>query len=368
MKHATKIILSLTCFFYCITGFAGEKGNPACTTLNDIQMLSSFLYTSTGNIADGNRAVFDALFSNGIDGNDAIKLMNPGENFGLTRNNNKLAIEARQPVNGADTLFYFISNLRPQVYKLDIEPQNLQAYTETVRCELVDRFLNTRSNISLTDINHINIEVTADPESKSANRLMLVFSKIVIQLPPVEISSISAFSNKDRSNSIKWQTEHELNAEKYFVERGKDADHFESIASILPIYSDDNGGAYQFIDFTPMNSDNYYRIRSLDKSGATIYSNIVKVKEQIIKTSLTLYPNPVTSYQFQLQFPETETGNYNMKLVNDKGQVVYTSLLRVNKDNLNQRIRLSNNLSKGNYFLNIVGSDGNVSVKKLIIQ
>lgn len=65
-------------------------------------------------MADGNIVVFDKIFRDAIDGNDALKLTNGGENFGLKRDGKLLAIEARASVVATDMLFYNMTNLRQQ--------------------------------------------------------------------------------------------------------------------------------------------------------------------------------------------------------------------------------------------------------------
>ena len=71
-------------------------------------------------IADGNAVAFDNSFSNKVDGNDALKLMNSGEKFRLIRDGKVLAVEARAPLTATDTIFYNMSNLRQQTYQLKI--------------------------------------------------------------------------------------------------------------------------------------------------------------------------------------------------------------------------------------------------------
>ena len=67
--------------------------------------LKAKLYNANNTILDGNIVAFDDIFSNDIDGYDAAKLMNPGENFAMTRNSRLLSVEARKHTTATDTIF-----------------------------------------------------------------------------------------------------------------------------------------------------------------------------------------------------------------------------------------------------------------------
>jgi hypothetical protein len=78
------------------------------------------------NICDGNSIIFENVFSDDIDANDAGKLLNPGENFMITKGNDIfLAVETRQQIRQTDTIFYAFKNLRPLKYQLRFMPVNL---------------------------------------------------------------------------------------------------------------------------------------------------------------------------------------------------------------------------------------------------
>ena len=185
-------------------------------------MLSSYLVAANGNLADGNTVVFAPQYSNGVDGSDAIKLTNPGENFGLLRNGSILAVEARQPIAAGDTIFFNMTHLSQQLYKLEIIPQYLTA--TTVKCELVDRYLNTRVPIVLNDSNHLSFAITADPASSAVNRLIIVFSNqaTTTVTPPAAtfaFTSSSATNNENKTVLVRWLVQNENSIERYEVQR-----------------------------------------------------------------------------------------------------------------------------------------------------
>ena len=327
-------------------------------------MLSSSLFTAAGNTADGNRVVFDPLYSNSVDAYDAIKLMNPAENFGLSRDNRVLAIEARQPVSTTDTIFYYLSHLQTQQYRLEITPQNMQDINYT--CELVDRFTGLRTAINLSDSNHIHFEVTADASSRSSDRLFLVFSRPAP--PPFYFTGVRAQNNEQRSVSVYWQVNHEIDIASYVIERSDDNIHFSSIETITPLYNDIAGGDYTFEDLTPLESNNSYRIKAIAKNGNAVYSDTVKVAIVRSKKSISIYPNPVTNKTFQLQTNGLPQGTYSLLIVSNAGQVIHLNALQINGIYSLQTVRLANTVSKGIYNLVLMNGNGIIMTEKLFVE
>ncbi len=88
---------------------------------------SIFRHTRLAALVDGNAVAFDPAFSNGIDGDDALKIIEGKENFCTIRNSKILAIEARRIVENTDTVYYYMSNMAKKVYQLKFAPKNMQA-------------------------------------------------------------------------------------------------------------------------------------------------------------------------------------------------------------------------------------------------
>jgi len=138
------------------------------------QFLFTSLYTNTGVIADGNIVAFEKGFGNEVNEQDAEKIMNGGENFGLMRDGSILAVEAHEPVKVTDTIFYNMSNLRKQTYQLRFAPVNMG--TVNHQPLLVDRFTNVITPLSLTDSIYVDFNVTTDAASAAAGRFFIVFN------------------------------------------------------------------------------------------------------------------------------------------------------------------------------------------------
>lgn len=328
-------------------------------------MLSSFLYTVNGSIADGNRVVFGPNYSNSVDGNDAIKLTNPGENFGLLRDNRKLAVEARQPISAGDTLYFDLANLLPQLYRLEMVPQNLASATTS--CVLYDRFSNSTRTISLSDSNHFTLEVTADPASRVSNRLMVLFRNAVTILP-IYFKNITATLIAEKSIAVKWRVLHETAIAKYDVEKSTDGILFTNMKTLLPVYKNETGGNYEIIDQQAFRTKNFYRIKSTDENGAIAYSDIIKAEAPKTTATLSVFPNPVTESKFELNLKSVAPGDYLLQISNMMGQPVYTKKLTVQLYEYRETIHIPSSVTKGNYVISIIGKERNIFTLPLIIK
>ena len=328
---------------------------------NEINMLSTMIYNSGGNIADGNRVVFSSTYANEVDKYDALKISNAGVNFGLLRNQKKLIVEGRQPIHVADTLHYNMSNLNNGSYKLGFSVQNIPAGNEAF---LIDKFFQTSTPVSLADSSFYSFTTTAVAASKAADRFMLVFKSAAGPLP-VTITGISASRNNDRSIAIRWTVENEVNIEKYEVERSADGRNFTGIISAAPT----NSNAYTKNDLSPLAADNFYRIKAITVGGYTQYSSIVKVAPLQELAAITVFPNPVVDQRTQIRFINQTAGTYELKLFNQSGQLMQKEQVKVVGNSFVKTfVLLNNNFAGGVYQLSILTPDGTSTIQQLIIK
>ena len=356
----------LACAILLANTVVANPFTPAASkkSFTEIKMLSTFLLAANGNMADGNRVVFDAQYSNSVDMYDAVKMMNPGENFGLLRSGYTLAVEARQPIADGDTLHYRMTNLIPQVYTMRIEVQYLE--NTAAVAELVDRFTNTRRYISLGSTTSFPVAVTTDPASKASNRFYLVFSAMGGPLP-VKFTDTKASQLNSKSIGLQWNVEEELNVDHYEVERKDNDGRFETIGKVRT----NNSGSklYQYKDNLAAFNTVFYRIRAVDMDGKINYSPIVKVKNTAISYALfTAYPNPLKGTQLNIRMQDAATGSYNVKLVNTFGQPAFNGKIKLTQADQTIPFVIGNKLVAGIYTLQITGENGESYVQQLTVQ
>ncbi|MBC7936367.1 MAG: hypothetical protein H7Y86_13535 [Rhizobacter sp.] len=324
------------------------------TGLTTRQFIRSTLLTSTGSIADGNAAVFDIDFSNAVNRDDALKIMKGGENFGLKRGNQFLAVEGRSPVVTSDTLFYFTNNLLQQAYSILIVPENMDL---SKAAWLIDNFLQTQTPVSLSDSNYINFNVTNNPLSSSSNRFMLVFKTLTVLANSGTI--LQASRSVDGTIAIKWKNVAENNTKEYILEKSADAILFTTLTTKTALMNMGTEANYGYNDMLPFEGNNFYRIKIVALNGAIKYSEIVKVALLKNAPAISIYPNPLKGRLLNIHFTSSMFGDYNIALINKAGQQVWTSSILYNTGSGNNiQLVLPKNLIAGGYHLNIIDKEG----------
>jgi hypothetical protein len=333
--------------------------NRPGSVLTQRQFFRVYLYTNAGLIADGNAVAFDNNFANTIDGNDALKITNSGENFGIKRAGKILAVEARSPVEASDTIYYNLSNFGRKTYQLHFAPENMRG--SGLSAYLIDKYLKTSTPVNLDDTSTVAITVNADAASSAADRLMVVFSPMTAL--PVTFTSVKAYQ-EGKDIAVEWNVENESNMQQYEVEKSSDGNSFTKVATIAAI----NGVAnnYHWLDQQILPGYNYYRIRSVDINGKTNYTQVVKVLVGKSGSEIRVYPNPIINGTINLQLTNQPPGIYEIKLINPLGQEIISKKIIHTGGNIIETIELNSGSAKGVYQLKVIKPDGSEKVNKVL--
>ena len=362
MKKFSSFLLILTLII------AGSSVRGYCqqspTTLYTQFKTSLIAYTPTGlSLADGNTTVYDSTFSNNTDNDDVIKIKNFGENCGLYRNDDTLAIEARKTFVTKDSIFYRMWNLKQQQYRLQFVPKNMNIPGLTAMLE--DNFLAATTPVSILDTTSVDFFVTANIASSASNRFRIVFK--ISAVMPLTFTNIKAVEVNGRVN-VEWNVANEINMDKFFIEHSTDGRNFENIGTIK---SKGNSvtNKYAFTDSKPLIGNNFYRIKAVEFSGRYFYSPIGKVNlnEKIIKFSVG--PNPVLNNSVNLQFNNQPYGKYLVRLTNISGQLIVNKSIENFERIYKKTINLQSNLKSGAYQVEVFWPNGiDKQVQKIIIN
>jgi hypothetical protein len=307
---------------------------------------------STGYLLDGVLNMFDPAWSNRVDGLDARKSANTGENLGIKSAGKLLSIERRQPVTREDTIFLSITGERNQPYRFHFDAENLDP---SVQGYLVDSYANTRIPLNITGTTDVDFTVASVSGSNAANRFMIVFEPL--KALPVTFTSIKAWK-QDKNIDIKWRVDNEVNMKQYKVEKSTDGIQFTGIATKAPVANNGGSAAYVIADTNPAEGFNYYRIKGLDAYGKTSYSNVVNVFMGSLNRDITIYPNPITDGMIHLQLMNEPPGKYKIRLLNKLGQVILQKEVTHAGGNGTELIRWDYNLAHGMYQLEVTRPDG----------
>jgi len=93
-------------------------------------------------------------------------------------------------------------------------------------------------------------------------------------------------------NILYWSIQNQPDEGYFIVERSANGYLFNSVATMSGKAGAAGKQDYQYTDMHPLNGDNYYRLKIIDKNTSFSYSNIIALNANNISTSVKLYPNP----------------------------------------------------------------------------
>ncbi len=164
---------------------------------------------------------------------------------------------------------------------------------------------------------------------------------------PVELLQFTA-QKQNQTVLLNWITASEKDNSKFIVEHSSDGIIFSSIGEIKGAGNSFTEHKYAFIDKTPNNGINYYRLRTVDFSGQFTLSNIISI-DFLSKKAVIIYPNLVTDI-LNINLTTDTEGKISYDVINNAGQsVIFKSLVLKSGSNL-----LDSNLSdlpSGIYYL-----------------
>ncbi len=311
--------------------------------------------------ADGVTAVYDNSYSTSLDDNDASEINNWDENIAILREGKHIAIESRPVIQQKDTLPLFMNNMKQMDYEFQFAPNNFT--NPSLKAELIDNFLASRTLLSVTDTVVVPFSVTADPASSASDRFTIVFAAPAPL--PVTFTSIKAYQ-QGANVAVEWKVASQVNIKQYEVERSIDGINFSKLSTQAATGSSGADITYNWLDVNPVAGDNFYRVRSVAVDGSTKYSATVKVKISKLDASITVHPNPVSGKVIGVQFAGMEKGTYTIRILNSMDQVLLKQTVTITATNSDQSIPIGN-MPKGNYYLEITLPDKSKTVRPFVV-
>jgi hypothetical protein len=167
---------------------------------------------------------------------------------------------------------------------------------------------------------------------------------------PVNIINLKAYQSGS-TVKVEWTSLNEVNIDHYEIERSADGIHFSTLANIRG----KNFGRsldYHYNDLQPFYSNNFYRIKAVDKDGSVTYTQIVNVRiGSIGKAAIAVYPSPVITGSFNVALSNLEKDRYNLVLYDNLGHQILNKLIDHPGGSVSQIIYLPAGIGQGVYQL-----------------
>ncbi len=344
------------------TEAAKDNGSALFTTPNPVPRLWELFKTSLYNVnADGSTTLLDGVlnnfgesYSNAVDGMDARKAINTGENLSIKIRGALLSVERRHTITQNDTIFLNLTGVRVQQYRFVFNAENMSPLIEGF---LEDNYLHTRTPLNINGTTVVNFNMVNIPGAYAANRFRIVFAPL--KALPVTFTSIKAY-RQGKDINVEWKVENEMNVKQYEVEKSIDGTDFTTMSIQAATANDGGSVVYVAADVKPVEGYNYYRVKSVDINGKSQYTNVVKVLMGTIKQDINIFPNPITDGMIHLQLTNQPGGKYGIRLHNKLGQLIISRQVNHSEGSSTELIKWDYNLAHGLYNLEVSRPDGTV--------
>jgi hypothetical protein len=351
------------------SGITGEtylfrpSGDSVVTSSSsEVSLLSTTLYAVTADsthtpvyVADGLINLFGNEFSNDVNWDeDAQKATNTNENISIAKAGQLISIEKSAPANFGDTIALKMAGMKSSPYQFSFTA--LHFNRPDLTAVLVDSTTNTSTPIKLGDsvTTTINFAVTSAPATSAANRFYILFKPAP---GSVKYSSVTA-TQQAKNIVVQWIVTDQLNINKYVVEKSINGVDFYPVDTTIATSS----SSYNWLDVNAVVGDNYYRIRSIDNTGAIAYSQKAEaVIGKGIISGMAIYPNPVINGTLQLQLNNMPAGEYVANIISTTGQILLTQTIDHGAASETKSINISKGLASGVYILEIIQPDKTIT-------
>ncbi len=323
------------------------------------------LLTKDGNgeevLADAAVINFDGAYNNGLDNNDVRKIVNSSDNLSIRNGSINLVLESRSKLNATDTIFLNLSNTRIGNYSFSINP-SLLVYP-TLQAFIVDKFLQTETEVSLSEVTNYAFATTSAATSRAGDRFMIIFKTV----SPAVFTSIKASRQENNSVAATWYMANENNINFYEVERSIDGINFKTIDTQMPTANNMGNPYYTYTDATAPKEMVWYRVKANTITGTIFYSDKANAKavEVNTKNGISIYPNPVVDGTINLYFNNKAKGKYSISVFDNNGMLVTTTAADVQNNASVKRIKI--NSAAGTYRVTVKDAQGNSVVVPFVI-
>ncbi len=183
---------------------------------------------------------------------------------------------------------------------------------------------------------------------------------------PVGLKSFSAYQQNERSAKLLWVTNHEENSQSFEIQRSVDGKEFVTIGVVSAAGYSEQEILYNFVDESPENGSNYYRLKQIDFDGKFHHSEI-KTVDFVGESFFTVYPSMLKSgdpVNIDIQ-GDLSHNDWKMQIFDMNGRLVRMKNLSQGKD---RTVISTEGLVPGNYIFVIKDVDRKALVQKMVIS
>lgn len=210
---------------------------------------------------------------------------------------------------------------------------------------------NVLTGFVATSYNSTSKILTFDNVSLSNGDEFTVVSLRSTSPLPVSFGSLVAKVVRSQQVALNWVTLQEKDNDYFAVERSIDGINFEEIGRVKGVGNSIVPQNYQWLDKSPKQGLNYYRLKQVDFDGTANYSVLVSALIEVAqKPQVSFFPNPTASWAFVKLLPNDAL--LAASAVDAQGKMVAPKLNIVRQSNGNYGVNLQS-LPQGVYLVTL---------------
>lgn len=173
---------------------------------------------------------------------------------------------------------------------------------------------------------------------------------------PLQLVEFTGKNMAKGKNLLNWTTSTETNTDFFILERSGDGNIYHALGTVQAKGPSSGPLDYSYVDDSPINGNNYYRLRIVQDNNKELLSNVVLINNSTEEFALrNLYPNPTMSV-INMDVLVPQAGAVSVQLVDVIGNYHMSQ-----NQNLEKGIQVIqadvSKLAAGVYFVKVVYSD-----------
>ena len=183
---------------------------------------------------------------------------------------------------------------------------------------------------------------------------------------PVTLTNFNARYEGDGKSVLEWNTETEVNNDRFEIQRSVDGQNFNTIGTLAGSGTTSQTVKYTYLDqgVDALGADLvYYRLRQVDIDGKSELSQVVMVKPKLKDGArVRVWPNP-SDGRVQVQLNNAPSGPVKATVYSANGQVVLSTTFLGTTNEIDLRGK-----NAGTYFIRLEDNNGLLHIEPVVLQ
>lgn len=181
---------------------------------------------------------------------------------------------------------------------------------------------------------------------------------------PVVLVGFTAVLNSDKTVTLDWNTQMEVNSSQFAVERSADGENWTAIGDVQAKGNSSVVTNYTFSDEHPLSGTGFYRLRMINLDNSYGYTDVKVIRTTVVK-SISFFPNPAREY-VNVSLGSGAAARVTIRLINSAGRVLQEKSA---ESGAGAVVSFPvGNYAPGLYILSVVGADGVPESRQLLIS